>query len=448
MSQQEIDKKPSWKKILQEIQLETDPSTYKSVFSRTTLEQTPKGEWEIQCPNDGVRFLIETKYKKLLITKLQQHSGGAISVVRITTKEGNTEKQKEPIGPLFPDPSETFAARLSKSSLNPQLTFDTFAVSVSNQIAHAAAQAAAQQPGEVYSPLFLWGGVGVGKTHLMHAVGNRILKDTDLRVMYCSAEEFTNALVDAIRSRSSGIFRKRFRSVDVLLIDDIQFVSQRDFVQEELFNTFNALYTQKKQIVFTSDKPPRALQHIEERLASRFLSGLVVDIGRPDFELKTAILLIKARQKHLILDIDGAKVIAGGIEDIREIEGFLLKLRALYGENATISAEDLRRHLIQEPGTHRNGTSPKEIIRVVSQELDIPLKEIKGESRKKNIATARHICMYFLKNYTQLTYEDIAALLGKKDHTTVMHGVQKIIDEIGTNDATRRSIEKIRLYFS
>lgn len=432
----------TWKKIRDELTLELGESAGK-LLQKTTA-YTQGDVVEISCADEGVRFLIESKYKKHILTKYMKHTEGLVSTVRTTSKPTPLPTS---IGPLFPT-QDTLATRLRQSHIHSSLNFDTFAVSVSNQIAHAAAQAVAKQPGEVYNPLFLWGGVGVGKTHLMHAIGERILRETDMRVYYCSAEEFTNSLVESIRTKSSGVFRRRFRSVDVLLIDDIQFVSQREFVQEELFNTFNTLHTQKKQIVFTADKPPRALERIEQRLSSRFMSGLVVDIGRPDFELKTAIILIKARQRDLYIDMDGAKIIAASVEDIREIEGFLLKLQAVFGARVSIEPEEIRKRLLLPTDTPQHALSPKEIIRIVSQETGIPVKEIRGESRRKTTALSRHIAMYLLKTHTALTYEEIAILLGRKDHTTVMHGVQKVVSEMGHNDNTRKTVEKIRLYFS
>lgn len=438
----------SWKKILEEIQLELAPTTFDSLFRKTELNQKDEHTWELHCINEGVRFVIERKHKIAIVEKLKKH--GAIQPITliVTAAEGRGAVQE--LGPLFPNNKEdNFALRLHQSNLNPTSSFDSFAVSVSNQIAHAAALAAATEPGNVYNPLFIWGGVGVGKTHLMQAVGRKIIESTDKRVLYCTAEEFTNFLVDSIRTKSTNLFRKKFRNMDALLLDDIQFISQRDFIQEELFNTFNKLYSQKKQIVFTSDKPPRAIRNIEARLTSRFLSGLVVDIQQPDFELKTAILLIKAQQKKMKLTIEAAKLISASIEEIREIEGFLLKLYSLKKDDEPITESSIERLISHQGGAPNNSkTNPKNIIQAVSHELNVTLKDIKGESRKKDVALARHFCMYFLKTLSDLTYEDIAAILGKKDHTTVMHGVQKIIKEISHNSNMRITADRIRLYFS
>jgi len=305
----------------------------------------------------------------------------------------------------------------------------------------------ANGPGTVYNPLFIWGGVGVGKTHLLHAIGRKIIENTTKKVMYCSAEGFTNMLVESIKNKSTSLFRHKIRDLDALLIDDIQFVSQRDFIQEELFHTFNALTTKKRQVVFTSDKPPKAIKNIEKRLVSRFLSGLVIDVQKPDFELKTAILLIKARLRNVDIDIETAKTVCATLDELREIEGFLLKIMALKSTGIEVGGAQIERLLSHSGVQQSKATNSKDIVREVGKEMGISLKEIRSETRKKNIVLARHICMYFLKTQTSLTYEEIAHFLGRKDHTTVLHGVQKIMNGLSQNDQLRAKIEKLRLFF-
>ncbi|MCR4330173.1 MAG: chromosomal replication initiator protein DnaA [Candidatus Roizmanbacteria bacterium] len=435
----------SWKNILDEIALETSLVTYSSFFKNTKLSLREPGGWVVECPNDGVRFILEKKYKTLIVEKLKKHGGSSFKSVSVVSKGAGKENGE--IGPLFPQKEKEGEGRIERSGLNPLFSFDNYAVSVSNQIAHAASITVANGPGLVYNPLFIWGGVGVGKTHLLHSIGRKIVENTTKKVLYCSAEGFTNLLVESIKNKSTSLFRQKMRNLDALLIDDIQFVSQRDFIQEELFHTFNALTTKKRQVVFTSDKPPRSIKNIERRLISRFLSGLVIDVQRPDFELKTAILLIKARLKKIDIDIETAKVVCSTLDDLREIEGFLLKVMALKNSGIDVGSNQIERLLSQSGVQQNKTTSSKDILREVGKELGISLKEIRSETRKKDIVFARHVCMYFLKTQTPLTYEEIAHLLGRKDHTTVLHGVQKIMNGLSQNDLVRTKIDKIRLFF-
>lgn len=434
-----------WKKTLDEIQIEVSDVVFNSFFKNTKLVEVDEDKIHIVCPNDGVLFMLKNKYKNLVLKIVKKYSGGDIKNVFFSSESQRVANKS--IGPLFSKGADYEKERLARAGLSANLDFENFAVSVSNQMAYAAALAVSNNPGSTYNPLFIWGGVGVGKTHLLCAIGRRVIKKTNLSVFYCSTEDFTNSLITAIRNKNTGFFRKKYRNVDVLLLDDIQFVSQRDFIQEELFHTFNKLRSEGKQIVFTSDKPPKLIKKIEKRLVSRFLSGLVIDIQPPDFELKTAILLIKAKERGLSIDINLAKTIASHTEEIRELEGFLLRLSALKQGGIKLDETTIKKLLTNSDRTTQNKNSPREIIRAVSQEFGVGLREIKEENRKKDVALARHVCMYLLKTLTNLTYENIADLVGKKDHTTVMYGVQKIINQIPNNEALRQSINKIKNRF-
>ncbi len=435
-----------WKKTLDELAIELPPVSFNSFFKNTVAITSSEEGLVISCPNEGVCLLLKNKYRSLILEIVNKYSDIPLSTIAFVAEKRERGK-KEVLNSLFPDTTNTIDDKLKRALIFSDFSFDSFAVSTSNQMAHAACMAAAQSPGKTYNPLFLWGGVGVGKTHLLHAVGRKILESTHLSVHYCSTEDFTNALVDSIRNKTGGIFRKKYRGFDVLLLDDIQFISQREFVQEELFNTFNKLQSLGKQIVFTSDKPPRAIK-VEKRLISRFLSGLVIDIQQPDFELKAAILMIKANEKNLTLPIDCAKTIAAHIEELRELEGFILKLSALSKSGIEINKATVERLLINSGINQSQKNNPKEIIKITAAEFGVKLKEIKEDNRKKNITLARHVSMYLLKTLTNLTYEDIAHLLEKKDHTTVMHAVGKIIKEIARNSDLRNQIENIKLHFS
>jgi chromosomal replication initiator protein len=391
-----------------------------------------------------VGFVLQSKYQSIIKKTVEKYLGSPLNLLTFTSEKENIKANV----PLFTNEVSSLADRLIKNGLSPHLTFENFAVSPSNQLAHATTLAVANNPGKVYNPLFLWGGVGVGKTHLLNAIGRKVLEDPSKKVFYCSAEDFTNQLINGIKNKDTGAFRRRFRTIDTLLIDDIQFISQREFVQEELFHTFNKLKTLNKQVVFTSDQPPRLLGNIEERLVSRFLSGLVVDIQQPDFELKTAITLIKAQEKDIELDIELAKLVAANVGDIRELEGFILTLSALTTSGIVIGKELVERLVLQNRGAERKAVDAKEIIRATLSEFGIKLKEIREDNRKQSVVSARHTAMYLLKTLTSLPYIDIAKLLGKKDHTTIMHGVQKTIKEMMSNEDLREKINNIKRQFT
>lgn len=442
---QAIDYSSLWKKILDTVRLDISENSYLSFFKQTKLVDIKNKIAEINCPNNGVGFVLQNKYQKIIISNLSLHYGERVVGLVFTSQK--SQKKIDP-GPLFIKKTPGKEDLIDASGIVNELSFDNFAVSVSNQMAHAAALAVANNPGRQYNPLFIWGGVGVGKTHLLSAIGRKAIENKHARVLFCSAEDFTNSLVEAIKNKKTDLFRKKFRQPDLLLLDDIQFVSEREFVQEELFYTFNKLKTLNKQVVFASDKPPRFLNKIEKRLVSRFLSGLVVDVQPPDFELKTAIILIKAQEKKLGIDIESAKLLSSNIEEIREVEGFLLTLEAMKSAGIKINRDSIEKKLLQNSSQKNSIITPKEIISAVVYHTGVRIKEIRQDNRRKQIVLARHLIMYFLKTINNLAYEDIARLLEKKDHTTVMHGVSKIINQIPKNEELRRQVETIKNYLS
>ena len=445
LQEQQNDHEALWKKVLDDVQLELSENSFVSFFKNTKLIQTKDGNAEINCLNSGVGFVLQNKYRELIINSLSKYSGSKINY--LTFKTGKDVSKPDP-GPLFVKRPATKEDLIDASGIVPTLSFDNFAVSVSNQMAHAAAIGVANNPGTQYNPLFIWGGVGVGKTHLLSAIGRKAIENAKAKVLHCSAEDFTNFLVEAIRNKKTDLFRKKFRQLDVFLLDDVQFISEREFVQEELFYTFNKLRSLNKQVVLAADKPPRFLKKIEKRLVSRFLSGLIVDVQPPDFELKTAIILIKAQEKKLNIDIETAKLISSNLEEIREVEGFLLTLIAMQNAGIKINRDNVEKKLLQNSSQKTSTITPKEIINAVSFETKVKLKDIRQDNRKKQIVQARHLIMYFLKTITNLPYEDIAHLLGKKDHTTVMHAVSKIINQIPKDESLRRRVEAIKNYLS
>ncbi len=317
-----------------------------------------------------------------------------------------------------------------ESSLNPKYKFENFVVGASNQFAHAAALGASETPGKTYNPLFIYGGVGLGKTHLMHAIGHSIKeKNRHLRVAYCSSEKFMNELINAIRYDKTQTFRDKYRSVDVLLMDDVQFLAGKERTQEEFFHTFNALHNEQKQIVITSDCPPREIPTLEERLHSRFEWGLIADIEPPDLETKVAILKRKADLDGVYLPDDVAFFIAGKVKsNIRELEGSLVRLVAissLRGMPITkMLAQDAIRNLVDD--NQPEGVTIERISKTVSSHFKLSIDEIKSKNNSRQIAVPRQVAMYLCKRLTKHSFPEIGREFGGKHHTTVMHSVEKI----------------------
>ncbi len=349
-----------------------------------------------------------------------------------------------------PEPVSNVAIR---AGINPRYTFDSFVVGSNNRMAHAASLAVAESPAEVYNPLFIYGGVGLGKTHLMHSIANFIIKNNpSTRVMYVSSEKFTIELINSIRNKNKSDsamseFREKYRNNDVLLIDDIQFIVGKEGTQEEFFHTFNALHDEKKQIIISSDRPPKDFNTLEERLVSRFEWGLTVDIQSPDYETRVAILNKKEEMEGYNIDDEVIKYIANNIKsNIRELEGALTKIVALSKlDNKKIDlklAEEALKDLIS-PNAARE-ISPEMIIQVVSEHYRCSPSDIASKKKNKEIVYPRQIAMYLCRTMTDAPLQQIGKYLGNRDHTTILHGTDKIAREIETNEALANTIEILK----
>jgi chromosomal replication initiator protein len=353
------------------------------------------------------------------------------------------EPQEEVTDPALPVqlPSATSPA---SSSLNRRYTFESFVVGTGNRLAHAAAQAVAESPARAYNPLFLYGGVGLGKTHLLHAVGHACIQ-AGLNVLYVSSEEFTNDLVNAIRARNTSTFRDRYRRIDVLLIDDIQFIAGKESTQEEFFHTFNTLHGQEKQLVISSDRPPRSLVTLEERLRSRFEWGMTADIQTPDFETRLAILRSKADRAGREVEAEILELIAQRVQsNIRELEGALTRVLAyadLSGQPLTIGLVEMA---LGELMVHRGSVTPEDIIAAVARRFGLDEDELIGRNRSKGIALARQVAMYLIREETSNSLPKIGDVLGGRDHSTILYGCVKIGEQLETNDTLRRDVMAIR----
>ena len=337
------------------------------------------------------------------------------------------------------------------ANLNPSYTFDTFVVGNNNRLAHSACLAVAESPGEAYNPLYIHGGPGLGKTHLMHSIGNFILNQNPAsRILYVTSEEFTNEVIESIRTGNASAMtklREKYRTVDVLMIDDIQFIIGKESTQEEFFHTFNVLHAAGKQIILTSDKPPKEMEILEERIRSRFEWGLMVDVGLPDYETRMAILRRKVEADDFDLSDDILNYIANNIKsNIRELEGALNKLLAYANLTKTNITMDIAMKELQNiitPDKPREVT-PQLIIDVVTEHFQITVDQIRSKSRTSDIARPRQIAMYLCKKMTDAPLETIGSLLGGRDHSTVIHGVDKITKEYESNDSMRNTIDTIK----
>lgn len=333
--------------------------------------------------------------------------------------------------------------------LRSDYTFENFAVSTTNEMAHAAATAVSNSPGSAYNPLFLYGGVGVGKTHLMHAIGNSVLeKNPDTKMVYCTGEEFTNEIVLAIRNKQAAQFKQKYRNIDVFLVDDVQFLAGKNTVQEEFFHTFNALTKQASQVVLTSDRPPHEINLIEDRLRSRFEAGLMIDIGQPSFELRTAILLVKTKAINLHVPIEMAKTIAARVESARKIEGIITSIRSEIEFKGREISQDLIDEVLSkeiEKKRPQIKAKPNEIIKTVANHYRVKQSAVRGGQRTKTLVTARHIAMYLLKKELSLPLVEIGQWFSGRDHSSVLHAVRKVEKLLSSDNDVQQDISALRM---
>ena len=381
---------------------------------------------------------IKKKYLVPLSVIIAELTGHVYDIELVTPNDVKNVDQKTVKHSSYMD-------NVINAGLNPNYTFDTFVVGANNNLAHAASLAVAESPAEVYNPLFIYGGVGLGKTHLMHSIAHFILQhNPDAKVLYVTSEKFTNELIDSIKKDSNIAFREKYRNIDVLLIDDIQFIIGKDSTQEEFFHTFNTLRESKKQIIISSDKPPKDFETLEERLRSRFEWGLTVDIQSPDYETRMAILKKKEELEGYNIDNDVIKYIATNIKsNIRELEGALTKIVAystlVHREINIQLAEEALKDLIS-PDVNKEVT-PELIIQVVAEHFNISPSDLSSKKRNKEIVYPRQIAMYLCRTITETPLQSIGAYLGKKDHTTVIHAIEKITSEMNTKESTRNLID-------
>ncbi|MBI5465258.1 chromosomal replication initiator protein DnaA [Candidatus Gottesmanbacteria bacterium] len=435
-----------WQTVLAELEVQVSKPSFATFFSKTSLVSFENEVATIGCPNPLIQKMIETRYYSLLKNILDKHTSSNNSLLFTIKKLEETKKEA---GPLFEE-RESLPEAAHRAHLRPDFTFENFAVSSSNQVAYAAAQAVVKNPGSAYNPLFLYGGVGVGKTHLMQAIGQAILKKSpQLKLIYCTGEEFTNEIVEAIRQKNTNFFKSRYRGVELLLMDDIQFIAGKERVQEEFFHTFNALLRNGAEVVLTSDRSPSEIAKLEERLRSRFDGGLTIDISPPDFELRTAILLIKAKSLGINLPMDLAQFAAANIEDTRRLEGFLRRLLTEAEAKKIPISPDLAKSILgktngQAAPDQKRKVSADEVLGAVANRFDLKISGLKGPKRDRVLALARQTAMHFLRIDCGYPFAKIGEVLGGRDHTTIMHGVEKISALLPTNENLREDISWIK----
>ncbi len=431
----------AWEATLGQLQMEMPKSSYETWVRNAELVSYDKDTFIIGVSNAFTRDWLDSRLKSTVsrhLSGLMDRPQAVSFIVHYGESESpsfETVREEEPAGQAPTRVNPTF---------NKRYTFDNFVVGASNRLAHAASLAVAESPAQAYNPLFLYGGVGLGKTHLLFAIGNAALQK-GLQVLYVTSEEFTNDLINSIRTHTTPAFRERYRRMDVLLIDDIQFIAGKESTQEEFFHTFNSLHAASKQIVVSSDRPPKAMVTLEDRLRSRFEWGLAADIQPPDFETRVAILRSKAERAGRIVPADILEMIARQVQsNIRELEGALTRVLAYSDLTNQPLSVSLVQSALSDLLPQQSDLKPRQIIEVVARAYSTTYDKLTGRSRTAEIALPRQVAMYLLREGSSLSFPQIGQELGGRDHTTVMYACEKMAEQIETDDTLRRQVIQIR----
>jgi len=437
-----------WQAVLAQIQLNTSQANFATWFKNTGIVSQKDNKVTIGTPNSFVKEWLENKYHKFILKILHSLKEDIKEVCYSVNND--LLKNFKPQSMVLPEINQLDFQELKinkETNLNPRYTFDSFVVGPFNELPHAAAYAVAKNPGFVYNPLFVYGGVGLGKTHLLQAIGNEILKNfPKKKIRYVSSEKFASEVVSSIKNQEIDALKVKYKSFDVLILDDIQFIAGKEKTQEEFFHVFNTLYENNKQIVLSSDRPPKTIQSLTERLRSRFEGGMIADISAPDLETRMAILKTKAQEKQVSLSDEIFQYIATVIpRNIRELEGALNRLIAfqkLNNQQITIDfAKNILKNVVLEPSKI---ITPKKIIETVAEFYDLKEKDLLAISRKKEIVKPRQIAMYFLREELKSSFPFIGRKFSGKDHTTAIHSYKKIVQEILKDKKLEEEIGLIR----
>lgn len=448
-----------WRATLGEIELSISKANFITWFKNTCILSNKDGHICIGVPNGFAKEWLENKYKLYILRALRNVQNDIKSVSCAIITGPLVPAREAPVDAVLPpktpyevesqSKNKDFAAEVSQeSNLNPKYTFENFVIGGNNELARAACYVVSQNLGKVYNPLFIYGGVGLGKTHLLQSIGNEVLqKNPKTKVQYITSERFTSALIDSIKNQKVKEFKEHYQNIDLIIIDDIQFLSGKEKTQEEFFHIFNHLYQLNKQIVLSSDRPPKAIPTLEERLRSRFEGGMIADVSRPDFETRAAILRKKADEMGLDIDPEALKFIASNItNNIRELEGALNRVfvsSQLSNEKLTLAFVSSCLSELVSSGK-KKGITHKHIFKTVSEFYDVSQDELIIKGRKKTIIRPRQVAIYLLRSELNYSYPGIGEKLGGRDHTTAMHAFEKIKKELETNEKLIEDVNHIK----
>lgn len=454
-----------WEAVLGRLELKMSQSHFSTWMKATFISEYQNGEVFVGVPNTFAQGWLEKKAFKDIVDAIQHITEQPVRSLKfivaakpaapkplILQNQKPSQPQTQEDYGFVPTGSMEIAPPSGNITINPAYTFQTFVVGKQNELAHAAAQAVAAQPGGTYNPLFIYGGVGLGKTHLLHAIANEIRRRwSSVRIMYVTCEHFTNDFIHSIRAGKGKDFKDRYRNVDLLLIDDIQFITGKEGTQEEFFHTFNSLHQENRQIVISSDRPPKSIAGLEKRLQSRLEWGMLVDVGTPDLETRIAILQKKCSERGISLSREILQYIASSISsNVRELEGALNKISAVHQfRNIEPTLESIKPIVASfEAENIKKTVTPKQVIQIVAEYFDISLEEVLGKSREKRLAFPRQIIMYLLREEMKSSYPTIGTELGGRDHTTAMHAHTKIAGLVDSDEKLQKDLELIkqRLY--
>ena len=446
-----------WQAVMGELELSISKASFTTWFKNTSVISMDSEKVIVGVPNGFAKEWLENKYHKFILKAIQKICPQIKKVVYkiggdIKPPKRSADSNIKPEDSSYKDFANNKGEEASSDDLNPRYTFDNFVVASNNELAYAACSAVSKKPGVIYNPLFIYGGVGLGKTHLLQSIGNELLKkDPKKRIKYASSEKFTNELINAISGKNTKPFKDLYRKIDVLIIDDIQFLAGKEKTQEEFFYTFNTLYEKNKQVVISSDRPPKAIPALEERLRSRFEGGMIADIGFPEYETRLAILKAKLKERNFEMPEESLNYVALHIQkNIRELEGALNRIIAICELNNSYpdieKTTEILAQIISQP--IKKATTPKDILKNVSSFYGVSLEDLKSRSRKNEIVKPRQIAMYLMRSEIKSSFPSIGSWLGGRDHTTAMHAHDKISKEIENNKVVEQEIHLIieRIY--
>lgn len=452
-----------WQAALGEIELSISKANFITWFKNTAILSNENGKIVIGVPNGFSKEWLENKYRSYIIKALQNFHKDILEISCLIYNPSNVAQNKPKAVDAIKTPQQFQSPRtvpqniplqstVPDSNLNPRYLFENFIIGENNELARAACWAVSQNPGRVYNPLFIYGNVGLGKTHLLQSIGNEVLKNNPTKkVLYITLEKFANDLIESMKNNTIGKFKEKFQRIDLLIIDDIQFLSGKEKTQNEFFHIFNALYQLNKQIVLSSDRPPKSIATIEDRLRSRFEGGMIADIGRPDLETRMAIIKEKSAEKGLSLDEEVSRFISENIKNnVRELEGALNKVLAsseLTGKEPDL---DFVKKILEPTisSGKKKGVNHQHVVDLVSEFYNITQEDLLNKGRKQEVALARQVAMYLMRSELSLSYPGIGEKFGGRDHTTALHAFEKINKELEINEKLKEAVLtlKERLY--